>query len=418
MAAVAGSKGRISFSSSTERKRSFQASLAMELLNGSVHTDVAAQHIIERARLREVGVDTNMICNLACSYCYLNDRPESKGRVNAQRWMQHIQPLVESGCKLVAFIGKEPLADTIALDTIHSLRAATPPAAEQFRIGIVTNGTFIDRRAERLQSAKLDYLDVSLDSFPDVNDAMRGEDVFKKVVANLKIYLQTQPMHDFSITSVLHSKSMPRYTEFVDFLFGLGIRTAFGSPVLRFTEADTAAPIATSVKKIVELLDEIQAYLTRLNYRDKECRQVIIDLPYKYSWLFAQQNIVDCAEIYQDQYEAHVWQPDATIPLFVKFNFLPMSYWRAIRVTHDARVIENMDLAAHRLYSQSTRPCDDVSQRWYLGHRDPYHKKFFADYLAQHAGLSPLGEGIHDRDVNMQFEHMATGGVSESVAPI
>src|SRR5882672_1983721 len=107
----------------------------------------------------------------------------------------------------------------------------------------------------------------------------------------------------------------------------------------------------------------------------------MIDLPYKYSWLFLATECVDWADIKQDDYEAHFFQPNPTVPLFVKFNFFPMSYWRAVRITHDARVIENMDLAAHRLYAQHSRLCSDQMQRWYFGDKQHYHALYLLDFI-------------------------------------
>jgi molybdenum cofactor biosynthesis enzyme MoaA len=406
MAAVAGSKGRIAFPIGHLPNPSFQAALAGRLLNNAVSVDEVVQSITDAARLREIGVDTNMICNLACKYCYLDDRPEAKGAIEAAEWKSYLEPLIHAGSKLIAFIGKEPLADTIALDTISELNEARDHG-QRFRIGMVTNGTLIDRRIDHLKSARLDYLDVSLDSMPEINDRSRGEGVFERVVKNIKLYLATSPVHDFSITSVLHKGSVRRYVDFVEFIFSIGIKTAFGSPILRFTERDTAAPLAISATDLSAMIDTLGVYLRRLSAESCNDRQVIIDLPYKYSWLLLKERDIDWTDIKQDMFEAHFLQPDSSVPLFVKFNFFPMSYWRAIRVTHDARVIENMDLAAHRLYDQHTRHCSDHTSRWYFGSRSRYLDKFFADFVRQHADLAGIASAPHDREVAGQLHHLS-----------
>lgn len=408
MAAVAGSKGRIALLSGSTSNPSFQAALAGRLLDRTITVDDVVQSLAHAARLREVGVDTNMICNLSCKYCYLDDRPETKGNIGSAEWKSYLDPLIDAGCKLIAFIGKEPLADAIALDTICALNEKRD-RGQKFRIGMVTNGTLIDKRIDHLISARLDYLDVSLDSMPEINDPMRGEGVFDRVVKNLKLYLTTTPTHDFSITSVLHKGSVPRYIDFVDFVFSIGIKTAFGSPVLRFTERDTAAPVAISTANLLVLIDALGMYLGQLPADARDERQVIIDLPYKYSWLFFKERGIDWADIKQDAFEAHFLQPDSSVPLFVKFNFFPMSYWRAIRVTHDGRVLENMDLAAHRLYDQHTRHCADRRQRWYFGSRLGYHQKFLSDFVRQHVDLLGISKDPHDREVAGQLLHLNRG---------
>jgi len=408
MAAVAGSKGRISLRSGNTPVRSFQGALAGRLLDGAISVDTAVRSLVQAARLREVGVDTNMICNLACRYCYLDDRPEAKGTIEAIEWKSYLEPLIGAGCKLIAFIGKEPLGDTIALNTISALNEYRD-RGRKFRIGLVTNGTLIDRRIDRLVSVRLDYLDVSLDSTPAINDAMRGEGVFKRVVRNLKLYLTTKPSHDFSVVSVLHKDSARRYMSFIDFLFSIGMKTAFGSPVLRFTERDTAAAMAISTADLLILIETLVSYLSRMPSHARAGRQIIIDLPYKYSWLLLKEPGIDWADLKQDAFEAHFLQPDLSVPLYLKFNFFPMSYWRAIRVTHNGRVIENMDLAAHRLYDRHTRHCADRDQRWYFGLRQVYHDNFLSDFIRQHVDLAGISKEPYDRDVPGQMLHMNSG---------
>jgi molybdenum cofactor biosynthesis enzyme MoaA len=406
MAAVAGSKGRIATGNEVPLKRSFQAALAGRLLSGGIDAYDVAQTLIDERQLREVGIDTNMVCNLACRYCYLDDRPEAKGAIHPSEWEAYLEPLIQAGSKLVAFIGKEPLADTIALDTISLLNSRYGHERD-FRIGMVTNGTFLDRRLDAIGAAQLDYLDVSLDSTEKTNDRMRGDGVFKRVVKNLGLYLATKPVHDFSITSVLHKESTRQYVNFVDFLFSIGIKTAFGSPVLRFTERDTASGMAASVGDLKELFDQLSNYLSRLSPSERDGRQIIIDLPYKYSWLMLAETGFDWSDIKQDCFEAHFLLPAVNLPLFIKFNFFPMSYWRAIRVTHDARVIENMDLAAHRLYGQHSRHCMDHGGRWYFGSEQEYHHEFLSDFARQHCDLTGALTGVHDREVQGQFKHIS-----------
>ena len=123
MAAVAGSKGKVAASRETGTIKtpqpSFQASLAHRLIFGEITAENALEEMMPQSRLREVGIDTNMICNLRCRYCYLDDRPVRKGEIDAGMWMEILTPLAENGCKLFAFIGKEPLLDETAVDVLH-----------------------------------------------------------------------------------------------------------------------------------------------------------------------------------------------------------------------------------------------------------------------------------------------------------
>lgn len=404
MAAVAGSKGRIHPTDETFARLSFQASLAGRLLAEEIAVSDVVSSLLDQSRLREVGLDTNMICNLSCKYCYLDDRPESKGHISPATWVSFLGPLIASGCKLVAFIGKEPLGDTIALDAIAGLNSL--PERKLFRIGMVTNGTLIDRRVDRLAQSRLDYLDVSLDAFGSANDDLRGSGVFERVSKNLELIIASKPSHDFSVTSVLHKRSAMRYVEFVKYLFSLGINTVFGSPILKFTEKDAVSGISLVVDDVLSLLEVVAAYLGGLGQIACADRQIIIDLPYKYSWALLRSGNVIWRDIKQDRYEAHYWQPDSRVPLYVKFNFFPMSYWRAIRITHDGRVLENMDLAAHRLYREESRLVSDAEGRWYHGKKSPYHWEFLTEFIRQHAAVTSRSQGVYDREVGDQYRHM------------
>lgn len=408
MAAVAGSKGRIRPTASGHISKRFvdQASIAADVLNGELSSHRAASFLLERSGLREVGVDTNMVCNLRCTYCYLNDREEQKGTLDLGVAANFLESCLASGAKLIAFIGKEPLADGRALTLARQLKSI--PHGERFRTGMVTNGTLIKRQLAQLSEANLDYLDVSLDGFSEQNDVVRGEGAFDAAIAGLRAASNANVANDLAVTSVLHMQSQARYVEFATEMFDLGVTTCFSSPVLNFATSNTRGvlPLALQMDAVVRHYERLTAWASKQNLTMAEERQVLIDLPYRYSWMMLSEGRIEAKDVFQDAYEAHFWQPDSAIPVFVKLNFLPQSYWRAFRMTHDGRLLLNMDLAAHRDYRAVSDPLNDPSRAWWSGGRAGEAKAVLTGFFDQILGALGRSAPECDRELDGQFRAM------------
>jgi MoaA/NifB/PqqE/SkfB family radical SAM enzyme len=385
MAAVAGSKGKIVASREIGNlnppQPSFQASIASRLLSGKISTEEALDEMMPRSRLREVGIDTNMLCNLRCLYCYLDDRPVRKGELDAEAWMEFLMPLADDACKLFAFIGKEPLLDDIALGILLRLNMLRGKGF-QFRTGMVTNGTQLHRHSDQLLEANLSYLDVSLDGLPAVNDKWRGEGVSETVLRNISHYLTRNPQHDLFVSSVMHKGNHEQIANFAMHLFEMGLKGFFTSPVLKFTRNQNIASWAITPP---ELNLAIERLLTLAgNLKSGSEHQIVVDLPYRYAWHLLATGRVKSEDVFEDQYEVPFWQPDPSLPVFVKMNVLSYSFWKAIRITHDSTIIGNLDLAAHEDYSLGANK-PDRGGLW-LQHfpgeaARNFHSRFFAEHL-------------------------------------
>lgn len=406
MAAVAGSKGKIAASCGAGSiKPSFQASIASRILAEEINAEGALYEMMPRSRLREVGIDTNMVCNLRCCYCYLDDRQVRKGELDAEAWMDVLAPLVEDGCKLFAFIGKEPLLDETAVNVLHrldDLRRNGP----RFRTGMVTNGTQLHRYIDRLLEANLSYLDVSLDGLPEVNDRWRGEGIAQPVLNNIANYLERHPRHDMFVSSVLHKGNHAHVADFAEHLFGLGLKGFFTSPVLKFTRnesienwAITPLQLATAIEKLLKLAGDL---------RLTSDHQVVVDLPYRYAWFLVVTGRVLATDVYEDQYEVPFWQPDRTLPVFVKMNLLSYSYWKAVRITHDGTVIRNLDLAAHEDYSVGAAKAGRETF-WAKSFPGEAARNFHSRFFVEHQQAAQDESHLYDRAIQSQY------GFQESV---
>ena len=351
MAAVAGSKGRLEIRQ--EQLPGVQMRVVEALLDNSLSASVAADVLLTHAALREVGIDTNMICNLACRYCYLEDRPSGKGTIPVGALEATLQNLAEDDVKLFAFIGKEPLSDSRAVRLLTSLNTVRSDG-RQFRTGMVTNGTLVHRWLDKLIDANLSYLDVSIDGLGPVENELRGADVAEKIMSGVKLAVNSALQDRFATATVLTHKSLQGYPVFVEEMFGIGVKTCFSSPVLRFAMSNDVADFAVSLEETWKLAEQLAS-----RHPFSIDRQIIIDLPYRYTWNLLKSGRISPSDVKEDNNEALYSNLQGSC-VYIKLNPFPYSYWRALRITHDGKVILNMDLAAHVQYGTNAPSFDAV----------------------------------------------------------
>jgi Radical SAM superfamily len=408
MAAVAGSKGRIS-ATLTHSKRATHVSLLYGLIAGRSSVEETAKTIVSSAQLREIGIDTNMICNLDCRYCYLKKRPEAKGSLSADYWANRLVPLIYRGAKLIAFIGKEPLADQIALDVLHKLNELRKDGLS-FRTGMVTNGTLVPRQLDRLLSSGLSFLDVSLDHISEGLNALRGNGVASRARDSVEILDRVISPLCRSVACVLHQKNIDGFGEMVEWVESLSQYNLFASPILDFTDSRSEIdPLSVSVLRIRRLIESVlDGIAQRKASHVWGDRQIIIDLPYSYSWSMLLDGTFDLDGIQEDEFAAHFVKPIADAPLYIKLNLLPLSYWRAARITHDGRIVEDMDLAAHAAYEQVSRPITEMDCTWLGSQSTARGVQHLTDFLHRYWTNHAFADRISDRFVSSQFdEHVA-----------
>lgn len=171
--------------------------------------------MLPKRQLELVHFQITKNCNLRCWFCGQWGRKgffsDSMGKsMDFDDWQRVTNSLLkykeESG-KLPSVIlwGGEPLVSP------DFGRIAEMLASNGFELGIVTNGTLIDRWADILNSCfKKIYL--SVDGPEDIHDAVRGHGVFKKVVQNAQ--LLNDPDKRLVIMSVISDGLLSRFDEF------------------------------------------------------------------------------------------------------------------------------------------------------------------------------------------------------------
>jgi MoaA/NifB/PqqE/SkfB family radical SAM enzyme len=131
-------------------------------------------------------------CNIDCGYC--NEYDKVSAPVPAGVMKARIDHLASLGTSVVAFSGGEPMLHPDLDDLIRHIRHRGMMA------GLITNGYFlVPKRIEELNSAGLDFLQISIDN-------LEPDEVSKKSLRLLDrklLHLQEHAIFDININSVL-----------------------------------------------------------------------------------------------------------------------------------------------------------------------------------------------------------------------
>lgn len=160
--------------------------LASKLFQRSIFP--AASRVAEGGRLGSplvVDLDPTTFCDLACPEC-ISTQVLNKGQFGPKRLIRLAEELCESGVKAVILIGGgEPLIHQSTDRVIKTLYDSG------VRVGMVTNGTLIDRHLDTL-SHMMSWVRVSVDAatqptYDLFRPSGRPKSVFPKLVANMRL---------------------------------------------------------------------------------------------------------------------------------------------------------------------------------------------------------------------------------------
>ncbi|MBI2186414.1 MAG: methyltransferase domain-containing protein [Acidobacteria bacterium] len=136
-------------------------------------------------RLRELWIQLNDFCNLACEHCLVSSGPQGGHGLDLPVLLDAVDQAVALGAERVFLTGGEPLARPDVLELIeHVVRT------RERELVLMTNGTLL--KGERLRTLGLLpdsrlRVQISLDgASPDVNDAIRGAGSFHRIVDGIR----------------------------------------------------------------------------------------------------------------------------------------------------------------------------------------------------------------------------------------
>ena len=131
-------------------------------------------------------------CNIDCGYC--NEYDKVSPPIPADTLRRRIDKLAQLGTSVVAFSGGEPMLHPDLDDLIRHIRR------RRMMAGLITNGYFlVPKRIEALNSAGLDFLQISIDNVEPDEVSKKSLRVLDKKLQDLKTY----SAFDVNINSVL-----------------------------------------------------------------------------------------------------------------------------------------------------------------------------------------------------------------------
>ncbi len=148
-------------------------------------------------------------CNLSCKHCYINPLQHGSNMLplsTVLKWLK-LFARAEQETNLI-LLGGEP--------TMHPDLGAIIRAAKSLRYAVTvdSNGFLFHDLLEKVTPAELDFLSFSLDGpEPDVNDPIRGDNVFVTCTKNLKKAVakgfHTSLIYTVSALNIDHLHKMP-----------------------------------------------------------------------------------------------------------------------------------------------------------------------------------------------------------------
>lgn len=161
-------------------------------------------------------------CNLRCWFCgqwgrkgFFSDGRKEDLKMKYEDWERVVAQLADyrnaSGISPdILLWGGEPLLCPFFEKLVRLLRI------NGFRLGVVTNGTLIDRYADLL-GQEFHHIYVSIDGDREVHDKIRGKGVYEKVTQNLRLIYGGNAR--ISIMTVISPDTLPILEKLPD-LFG------------------------------------------------------------------------------------------------------------------------------------------------------------------------------------------------------
>ncbi|MCK5610738.1 radical SAM protein [Candidatus Pacearchaeota archaeon] len=143
----------------------------------SVSCDVAKALVFRKKIPIVVGWNITYKCNLKCQYCGYPSRKVNE--LDTENVISLIDEMASSGTKILIMSGGEPLLRKDLGQIIEYLRT------KDIYVIIYSNGLLVEENIEHINGA--DEIQISLDGPQDINDLIRGNGVYDKVLRAIEI---------------------------------------------------------------------------------------------------------------------------------------------------------------------------------------------------------------------------------------
>jgi len=199
-------------------------------------------------------------CNLKCKHCYFGDAGTKENQLSLDEWINAIESAIQNGIKHFHFAGKEALLNN-DLFLVLSYIAERKNNCDLF-YGIVTNGMSVGEQVyENLLSTNIDYIEYSVEGTKVMNDFIRGNNHFDKMMETLDYLL---PNEKISSSTTLSDTNKECFLDLMDILIEKKVTRIFAAPIHfvgnatmnslnMISPVDFLNLIESSIKKISEL---------------------------------------------------------------------------------------------------------------------------------------------------------------------
>ena len=135
-------------------------------------------------RIRKLRLSLTDKCNLRCHYCMPVDQVfmDEKNYLSPEEYFEIVRDLVDLGLEELRLTGGEPLMRKSFSEIIEKLGTL-----KLKKIGLTTNGIYLDKYFELLKQHKVWFLNISLDSLDSVNfKKITHGNYLERIISNIK----------------------------------------------------------------------------------------------------------------------------------------------------------------------------------------------------------------------------------------
>ncbi|MBS3083392.1 hypothetical protein J4423_01160 [Candidatus Pacearchaeota archaeon] len=244
------------------------------------------------------------------------------------------------------FVGKEIFAKDESVETMFdALKQRDRLQASKITdIGVITNGTLLQRYRNRLEGSSLDWIDISIDGPREFNDKIRGEGSYSKLERNLDWISKAFQGDRLWVVPTLCDANASQIAQMIEDLnktYGIS-HYSIGLYKHRSSAPDLFSVGDSEVRRFVNDLSRIE-----IIHPTKVVLGYKADNPDSYSEIF---NLPD-----SDGETVTTKQIDLgnSISLDIQRNNRNMGLWRAVRISSEGDWLAAEDLFDHLNYKQN-----------------------------------------------------------------
>ncbi len=172
---------------------------------------------LDLEHIRELWFHITNRCNMACTHCLFSSSPSTPGEIGPSTVLDLAAEARETGCRLFALTGGEPLVHPEINTIVRGLLDL-----KDSHVVLLTNGLLAERLVKDFPR-ELDrlHLQISLDGDRETHDSLRGKGAFDRLTANLRrLRSENVPC---TLSMCVTRDNMPDMQNVVDFAASCGV---------------------------------------------------------------------------------------------------------------------------------------------------------------------------------------------------